>query len=151
MLSFKPGFSLSSFTFIKRLFSSSSLSAIKVVVVVVVWSLSRVLPLRPRLATLVACQAPLSMGFSRQEGWSGLPFPSPAIYLRLLIFFLAILIPACDSSSLAFHVMYSAYKLHEQGDNRQPWRPPFPIWNQSVVPYPVPTVASWLTYRFLRK
>ena len=31
MLSFKPTFSLSSFTFIKRLFSSSSLSAIKVV------------------------------------------------------------------------------------------------------------------------
>jgi len=31
------------------------------------------------LATLwtVACQAPLSMGFSRQEYWSGLPFPSP--------------------------------------------------------------------------
>ena len=25
----------------------------------------------------VACQAPLSMGFSRQESWSGLPFPSP--------------------------------------------------------------------------
>ena len=25
----------------------------------------------------VACQAPLSMGFSRQENWSGLPFPSP--------------------------------------------------------------------------
>ena len=25
----------------------------------------------------VACQAPLSMGFSRQECWSGLPFPSP--------------------------------------------------------------------------
>ena len=24
-----------------------------------------------------ACQAPLSMGFSRQEYWSGLPFPSP--------------------------------------------------------------------------
>ena len=31
MLSFKPTFSLSSFTFIKRLFSSSSLSAIRVV------------------------------------------------------------------------------------------------------------------------
>ena len=33
----------------------------------------------PTLATLwtVACQAPLSMGFSRQEHWSGLPFPSP--------------------------------------------------------------------------
>ena len=25
----------------------------------------------------VACQAPLSMAFSRQEYWSGLPFPSP--------------------------------------------------------------------------
>ena len=24
----------------------------------------------------VACQAPLSMGFSRQEYWTGLPFPS---------------------------------------------------------------------------
>ena len=25
----------------------------------------------------IACQAPLSMGFSRQEHWIGLPFPSP--------------------------------------------------------------------------
>ena len=25
----------------------------------------------------VTCQAPLSMEFSRQECWSGLPFPSP--------------------------------------------------------------------------
>ena len=25
----------------------------------------------------VACQAPLSMGFPRQESWSGLSFPSP--------------------------------------------------------------------------
>jgi len=33
----------------------------------------------PTLATpwTVARQAPLSMGFSRQECWSGLPFPSP--------------------------------------------------------------------------
>ena len=33
----------------------------------------------PTLVTpwTVACQAPLSMGFSRQEYWSGLPFPSP--------------------------------------------------------------------------
>ena len=32
-----------------------------------------------RLATpwSVACQAPLFMGLSRQEFWSGLPFPSP--------------------------------------------------------------------------
>ena len=27
--------------------------------------------------TVVACQAPLSMGFPRKEYWSGLPFPSP--------------------------------------------------------------------------
>ena len=25
----------------------------------------------------IACQAPLSMGFSKQEHWRGLPFPSP--------------------------------------------------------------------------
>ena len=29
----------------------------------------------------VAHQAPLSMGFSRQEYWSGLPFPSPCLPL----------------------------------------------------------------------
>ena len=75
MLSFKPAFSLSSFTFIKRFFSSSSLSATKVV---------------------------------------------SSAYLRLLIFLPAILIPACASSSLAFHMMYSACKLNKQGDNIQP-------------------------------
>ena len=33
----------------------------------------------PTLVTpwTIACQAPLPMGFSRQECWSGLPFPSP--------------------------------------------------------------------------
>ena len=43
--------------------------------VVVVVSLSRV----QLFATpwTVARQAPLSMGFSKQEYWSGLPFPSP--------------------------------------------------------------------------
>ena len=64
MLSFKPIFSHSSFMFIKRLFSSSSLSAMRVV---------------------------------------------SSAYLRLLVFFPAILIPACASSSPAFHMMYSAY------------------------------------------
>ena len=88
MLSFKPTCSLSSFTFIKRLFSSSSLSVIRVV---------------------------------------------SSAYLRLLIFFPAILIPACALSSPAFYIMYSAYKLNKQGDNIQPWHTPFPIWNQSVI------------------
>ena len=106
MLSFKPTFSLSSFIFIKRLFSSSSLSAIRVV---------------------------------------------SSLYLRFLIFLPAVLIPACASSSPVFHMMYSAYKLNEQGDNIQPWRTPFPILNQSVVPWPVLTVASWPAYRFLKR
>ena len=102
MLSFKPTFSLSSFTFIK----SSSLSAIRMV------------------------------SFA---------------YLRLLIFLPAILIPTCASSSPAFLMMYSACKLNKQGDNIQPWRTPFPIWNQSVVPCPVLTVASWPAYSYLKR
>jgi len=60
-------------------------------------------------------------------------------YLRLLIFLPAILIPARASSSPAFLMMYSAYKLNKQGDNIQLRRTPFPIWNQSVVPCPVLT------------
>ena len=105
-LSFKSTFSLSSFTFIKRLFSSSSLSARRVV---------------------------------------------SSAYLRLLLFLPAILISACASSSPAFLMMYSAYKLNKQGDNIQPWRTPFHIWNQSVVPCPVLTVASWPAYKFLKR
>ena len=104
MLSFKPTFSVSSFTFIKRLFSS--LSAIRMV---------------------------------------------SSAYLRLLIFLPAILIPACVSSSQTFLMMYSAYKLNKQGDNIQPWCTPFPVWNQSVVPCPVLTVASRPAYRFLKR
>ena len=79
MLSFKPTFSLS-FTLIKRLFSSSLLSAIRMV---------------------------------------------SSAYLRLLIFLLSILIPACASSNLAFLLMCSAYKLNKQGDNIQPWLTPW--------------------------
>ena len=71
MLSFKPTYSLSSSTFIKRLFSSSLLSAIMVV---------------------------------------------SSAYLRLLKFLLAILIPACASSSPAIHMTYPAY-------GRRRWHP----------------------------
>ena len=99
MLSFKPTFLLSSFTFIKRLFRSSSLSSIRVV------------------------------SFA---------------YLRLFIFLLTILIPACTSSSPAFYMMSS-------GENIQPWCTPFPTWNHSVVSCPVLTVASWPAYRFLKR
>ena len=106
MLSFNPTFSLSSFTFSKRLFSSSPLSAIRVV---------------------------------------------SSAYLRLLVFLLAILTPACPSSSPEFYRMYSAYRLNKQGDNTQPWCTTFPIWNQSVLSCPVLTVSSWLRYRHLRR
>ena len=106
MLSFKPTFSFSSFAFIKRLFSSSLLSAITVM---------------------------------------------SSVDLSLLIFISAILIPACVSSSWAFHMTYSAYKLNKQGNNTQPWRIPFPIWNQSADPCPDLTAASWPAYRFLRR
>ena len=33
----------------------------------------------------------------------------------------------------------------------QPWCTPFPIWNKSVFPCPVLTVASWPAYRFLKR
>ena len=47
-------------------------------------SLSRVRLSDPWTAT---CQAPPSMGFSRQEYWSGLPLPSPQqVYKVVLIF-----------------------------------------------------------------
>ena len=72
-------------------------------------------------------------------------------YLRLLMFLPAILIPACASSSLAFCMMYSAYKLNKQGENTRPWCTPFLIWNQSVVRCPVLTLISWPAYRFLRR
>ena len=48
-------------------------------------------------------------------------------HLRLLIFLLAILIPACASSSLAFCLMYFTYKSNKQGVDIQPWYTPFPI------------------------
>ena len=102
----EPAFSLSSFTFINRLFSSSSLSAIKVI---------------------------------------------SSAYLKLLIFLLTVLVPACESSSPTFHMMYSEYKLNKQSDNIQPQHTPFPIWNHSIVPCLVLTVASCPSHRFHRR
>ena len=72
-------------------------------------------------------------------------------YLRLLVFLPAVLIPACESSSPAFCMMYSAYKLNKQSVNIQSCHTPFPILNQSIVSCPVLTVASWPAYRFLRR
>ena len=60
-----------------------------------------------------------------------------------------ILIPACASSSLEFHVMYSAYKLNNQGDHVQPW-PSFPNF-EPVRCSMSSFVASWPIYRFHRR
>ena len=44
-------------------------------------------------------------------------------------------------------MMCPVYKLNKQGDNVQPLL----ILNQSIVPCSVQTVASWLTYKFLKR
>ena len=90
-------FQASFFTLIKRVFSSFSLSAIRVV---------------------------------------------SSVYLRLLIFLPAILIPACDPSSPGFRMMFSAQKLNKQGDNIQPCHTPFPILNQTAGPCLILNVAT---------
>ena len=69
--------------------------------------------------------------FFRSPLLSAIKLASSA-YLRLLLFLLEILIPSCASSSQAFCMVYSAYKLNKQSDNIQPWCTPFLIWNQSV-------------------
>ena len=95
---------------------------------------------------------PLSRGSSVPLHWFHTSRVVSSAYLRLLIFLLIILIiPACDSSSLAFHMMYLAYKLNKQGDNIQPCCTCFLILNQSIVASPVLTFASWPAYRFLRR
>ena len=59
----------------------------------------------------------------------------PSAYLKSLVFFLATLSSASDSSRLAFHMMYSAYKLNKQGNNIQLCHTPFRIWKQLIVPW----------------
>ena len=39
-------------------------------------------PTLSQIPRTVARQAPLSLGFPKQEYWSGLPFPSPGGYLE---------------------------------------------------------------------
>ena len=59
--------------------------------------------------------------------------------------------PPCDSSTLAFHMIYSAYTLNKQDDNIQLCCTLFTILNQSVVPCPVLTVGSkvvWYSHLF---
>ena len=46
----------------------------------------------------VACWAPLSMGFSRQEHWSGLPCPPPGDHLDTAIELITLMSPALAGS-----------------------------------------------------
>ena len=48
----------------------------------------------------IACQASLSMGFSRQEPWSGLPFPPSGGFLDPGIKLISPLSPALQTDSL---------------------------------------------------
>ena len=70
-----------------------------------------------------------------------LPLEWYHLHIRLLMFLPPILIPACNSSSLAFLIMRSAYRLNKHGDIRQPCHNTFSILIQSIVPYRVLTVA----------
>ena len=72
-------------------------------------------------------------------------------YLRLLMFLPPVLILACNSSSPAFLMISSAYRLNKQGDSSQSCCTPFWILNQSVVPYRVLTLPSWPAYRLIRR
>ena len=173
MLSFKPAFSLSSSTFNKKLFQFSSVQLLsRIQLFAIPWiaacqvplsitnsrsslrltSIESVMPSSPLILCrpiLLLPPIPPSIRVFSNSSLFAIRVMSSA-YLRLLIFLLAILIPSCDSSSPAFCMMDSAYKLNKQSDNIQPWRTPFPIWNQYVVPHPVLTIASWPTYTFLR-
>ena len=185
MWRFKPPFSLSSFTLIKRLFSFSLLSALRVVSFACVCVL--VTQLCPTLCESMDCSQLVSsvlgilqarilewvaIHFSRRSsqprdrtqvsstaGRFSTFWVTREAYMKLLLFLRAILIPSygiLDSilfpPSTAFLIqIHSAYKLNKHSDYIQPCRTPFPIWNQSVVPCLVLTVASWPAYRFLRR
>ena len=71
-----------------------------------------------------AHQAPPSMGFSRQESWSGLPLPSPEVNI--------------------------AYNLNMQSDSMQPRHNLFPIWKYCVVLHSLLTIASLAATDFLK-
>ena len=70
---------------------------------------------------MVSCQAPLSMEFSRQEYWSGLPFPAPGDLLD----------PGIEPGSLALQQIL--YCLSHQGSPlRKLLNPYFPIRDSEV-------------------
>ena len=99
-------------------------------------------PLRLHLLLLwmslwtVACQTPLSMGFSRQEYWNGLPCPSPGDLPN----------PVIEQGLL--HCRQILYQLSYEGSPHPQHPPPFccslPQDSASMIPLPV----SFLTWIF---
>ena len=62
-----------------------------------------------------AHQAPPSMGFSRQEWWSGMPLPSPKIHsMKLQLLFCTNLIPTITITATQIHLSNnSSFVLHK--------------------------------------
>ena len=83
-----------------------------------------------------ACQVPLSMEFSSQEYWSGLPFPSPG---NLLDPWINPVSPALQEDSLSvaqsclFATPWTAAHQASQS-NTNPWSPPKLMSIESVMP-----------------
>ena len=80
--------------------------------------LTQSLPSCPTLCDPVDCsQAPLSMGFSRQEHWSGLPFPPPGDLPDPRIE------PALQADSLPLSHQGSSSNIFEKKPNRSSFDP----------------------------
>ena len=177
-LSFKSPFSLSSFTFIKRLFSSYSLSAIRVVsseflrlLIFLTSVINRntscdssspafcrmCFTYRASQVVLVVKNPPASTGHvgsipgsgRSPGGGHGNPLSMGRRASQATVHTVAKSWTWLKRLSTA--LSHFAYKLNKQSNNIQPWRTPFPVWNQSVVPCLVLTAASWPAHRFLRR
>ena len=89
---------------------------------------------------------------ARTLGWVAISF-SNAWKWKLKVKLLSCDPMDCSPPGSSVHGIFQTRVL-EWGaiafSNIHPRRTPFPIWNQSVVPCPVLTVASWPAYRFLK-
>ena len=97
------------------------------------------------LSSLILFKRLLSSSLLSAIGWCHLQIWIYC-YFSQQSWFHFVLHPAWHFAWCSLHI-----KLHEQGDNIQPWCTPFSIWSQSVVPCPVLTVVFWPAYRYLRR
>ena len=87
----------------------------------------------PTLSTpwTVVCQGPLSMGFSRKECWSGLPFPSPG----------ALPDPGIEPGSPALQADSLPTEL---------WGKPHLWWRQGLTETLLPCAQFYLEQNFIK-